>query len=352
MFKFLAGLFNGSGSRLRQEILQRTQELRDSEARLRALFDTAGDCIITLDDEMKILTINPASETLFGLPPEQMVGRFFAEFMAGSAGSAGTWDSQLGTGEGKIFGMGGDVIGLRADGTKFPASLSMSKLNLGQGRIYTVIVHDLTRFKKTEEALRQSETRLRMVLGQVPAILCTTDRKLRVTLFTSSAATGLTGMGGPSRRFLGDSLADPEDDALRFLPAAEFQRALQGEAVSTEVDWQDRVFQFHIQPLRDARNQIQGSIGIGLDVTQRKRTEAALHFYARELQQRNAELVRSNQELDEFAYVASHDLKEPLRGINNYSSFLLEDYGDKLDQGGQGKAPALAVPDQPHGPAD
>jgi two-component system, chemotaxis family, sensor kinase Cph1 len=128
---------------------------------------------------------------------------------------------------------------------------------------------------------------------------------------------------------------------LRFLPAAEFQRALQGEAVSTEVDWQDRVFQFHIQPLRDARNQIQGSIGIGLDVTQRKRTEAALQFYARELQQRNAELVRSNQELDEFAYVASHDLKEPLRGINNYSSFLLEDYGNKLDQEGKEKLQRL-----------
>ena len=53
---------------------------------------------------------------------------------------------------------------------------------------------------------------------------------------------------------------------------------------------------------------------------------------------RNADLLRSNQELDEFAYIASHDLKEPLRGIHNYATFLLEDYGDKLDDGGKRKA--------------
>jgi signal transduction histidine kinase len=47
-----------------------------------------------------------------------------------------------------------------------------------------------------------------------------------------------------------------------------------------------------------------------------------------------SELERSNQELDDFAYIASHDLKEPLRGLFNHASFLLEDYKDKLDEDG------------------
>jgi signal transduction histidine kinase len=47
-----------------------------------------------------------------------------------------------------------------------------------------------------------------------------------------------------------------------------------------------------------------------------------------------SELERSNQELDDFAYIASHDLKEPLRGLFNHASFLLEDYGDKFDEEG------------------
>nr|WP_246399016.1 ATP-binding protein [Hymenobacter luteus] len=55
----------------------------------------------------------------------------------------------------------------------------------------------------------------------------------------------------------------------------------------------------------------------------------------------NAELERSNNELDSFAYVASHDLKEPLRGIHNYSIFLLEDYADQLDADGVNKLQTL-----------
>ncbi len=60
-----------------------------------------------------------------------------------------------------------------------------------------------------------------------------------------------------------------------------------------------------------------------------------------ELQQRNEELNQSNKELDDFAYIASHDLKEPLRGIHNFSSFLLEDYAAKLDDEGRSKLETL-----------
>ncbi|MEH2174356.1 ATP-binding protein [Nostoc sp.] len=55
----------------------------------------------------------------------------------------------------------------------------------------------------------------------------------------------------------------------------------------------------------------------------------------------NFELQRSNEELDSFAYVASHDLKEPLRGIHNYANFLMEDYADVLDNDGIAKLQTL-----------
>ncbi len=62
---------------------------------------------------------------------------------------------------------------------------------------------------------------------------------------------------------------------------------------------------------------------------------------ADELAQINLELERSNSELDAFAYIASHDLKEPLRGIHNYSTFLLEDYQNILDHDGTEKLETL-----------
>ncbi|OON68646.1 hypothetical protein B0919_12320 [Hymenobacter sp. CRA2] len=66
-----------------------------------------------------------------------------------------------------------------------------------------------------------------------------------------------------------------------------------------------------------------------------------LQARAASLSRLNSELERSNDELDSFAYVASHDLKEPLRGIHNYSIFLLEDYADKLDADGTQKLQTL-----------
>ncbi|MBW4553291.1 MAG: GAF domain-containing protein [Aphanocapsa sp. GSE-SYN-MK-11-07L] len=62
---------------------------------------------------------------------------------------------------------------------------------------------------------------------------------------------------------------------------------------------------------------------------------------ADELAKINLELERSNTELDAFAYIASHDLKEPLRGIHNYANFLIEDYGSILNQDGMAKLQTL-----------
>jgi signal transduction histidine kinase len=78
-----------------------------------------------------------------------------------------------------------------------------------------------------------------------------------------------------------------------------------------------------------------------------ERTVALRHELAdrlraeKELEEKNAALERSNQDLDDFAYIASHDLKEPLRGIHNFSVFLLEDYADKLDDEGRSRLETL-----------
>ena len=74
---------------------------------------------------------------------------------------------------------------------------------------------------------------------------------------------------------------------------------------------------------------------LSAELTERQRAE-------RELEVRNDELEQTNRELDDFAYIASHDLKEPLRGIHNYSRFLIEDYADRFDEDGRAKLETLS----------
>ncbi len=71
-----------------------------------------------------------------------------------------------------------------------------------------------------------------------------------------------------------------------------------------------------------------------IDITERKSIDKMKEEFIRKLKV-------SNQELNDFAYIASHDLKEPLRGIHNYSEFLLEDYSNNLDNEGKKMLQAL-----------
>jgi light-regulated signal transduction histidine kinase (bacteriophytochrome) len=107
-----------------------------------------------------------------------------------------------------------------------------------------------------------------------------------------------------------------QDGSLRLSPRRSFER-WQETVRLTSLPWQ----QCEIDAALELRSAI---IGIVL----RK---------ADELAEINVELERSNSELDAFAYIASHDLKEPLRGIHNYSNFLIEDYADVLNEEGVSK---------------
>ncbi|MCY7390791.1 MAG: PAS domain-containing protein, partial [Leptolyngbyaceae cyanobacterium CAN_BIN12] len=99
-------------------------------------------------------------------------------------------------------------------------------------------------------------------------------------------------------------------------------------------------------PLFNEQGQTIGCVGAFLDISDRKRAAAALQRMNEELEikvqertvdlnQANEDLIRSNQELEQFAYVASHDLQEPLRAITGYTQLLVTNYQDGLDETGQ-----------------
>jgi PAS domain S-box-containing protein len=144
------------------ERIQTEDLLIHNEERLRAVVETAVDGIITIDERGTISTVNPAAERIFGYPAVEMIGQNVRMLMPEPYQSE--HDSYIGnylrTGQRKIIGIGREVQGRRKDGTTFPLDLGVSETRVGNRRIFTGIVRDITERKRADELLREAKDQL------------------------------------------------------------------------------------------------------------------------------------------------------------------------------------------------
>jgi len=141
--------------------------LQRSEALNRAIVDTAVDGIITIDEQETIASFNPAAEHLFGYTAEEVIGQNVRMLMP--VPYCDEHQSYLvhylQTGERKIIGIGREVVGQRRDGTTFPMDLAVGETHLGNRRIFTGIVRDITDRKRAAQEMQRAD-RLALV-GQL-----------------------------------------------------------------------------------------------------------------------------------------------------------------------------------------
>jgi two-component system, LuxR family, sensor kinase FixL len=143
---------------------QRIDALRESEARLRAIVETAVQAIVIIDERGRIESVNPATQRLFGWTAAELIGRNVHVLMPEPDHSQhdGYLERYLRTGERRVIGIGREVRALRKDGTTFPADLSIGEFFIRGQRHFTGILRDISdRHRLQREVLKATESERR-----------------------------------------------------------------------------------------------------------------------------------------------------------------------------------------------
>jgi PAS domain S-box-containing protein len=177
---------------------QAEEELRQAEERIRSVVDHVIDGIITIDEQGKVESFNPAAEKLFGYTRTEVMGQNVKMLMPEPyyGEHDGYIANYVRTGQAKIIGIGREVVGRRKDGSTFPMELAVSAFHIGQRRFFTGIVRDITERKRLEHELRQRVDELAEADRQKNEFLAMLAHELRNPLAPICNALHLVKMPG------------------------------------------------------------------------------------------------------------------------------------------------------------
>jgi PAS domain S-box-containing protein len=144
--------------------------LQESEARKAAILESALDCIVSMDEQGRIVEVNAAAEKIFGYKREEMVGKDMAELIIPSqfreAHRRGL-ARYLATGEGPVLGKCIEMSALRRDGLEFPVELTISAIRLNGHPFFTGTLRDITKRQLAEKNLQDALEQLAMARDEL-----------------------------------------------------------------------------------------------------------------------------------------------------------------------------------------
>jgi PAS domain S-box-containing protein len=321
--------------------------VRESEARYRATLYSIGDAVIATDAESRVIGMNPVAERLTGWLEGEAQGKPLREvFRIVNEETRAVVESPVTRvlREGQVVGLANHTLLVAKDGAERPIADSGAPICDQKGETTGVVLvfRDQTEERRAGDSLRRSEAILRAVIEGTTNLVCVKDQQGRV-IIANSAMTRF--IGKPESEIIGKSDLELVADARQAAKILENDRRIMATGDSQTVEetgegpagrWD---YLFTKSPYHDLDGQVIGVIGIGTDITERKRAEDEVRRLNTELERRvrdrTAQLEESNKELEAFSYSVSHDLRAPLRAIDGFTRILANDYAPHLDTEGQ-----------------
>lgn len=289
--------------------------LSDSEARLRALFESAMDGIVTIDATQRIVLFNKAAERMFRCESAQALGHPITRFMPQRfRGQHAAHVEAFGTTGITTRRMGsiGAISGLRADGEEFPIEASISQVEIAGQKLFTVILRDVTERVQAELRLREQQETLAAVIDAASDAVISCDEEGRIVLFNPAAErifgrTAASMLNQPLDSLMPERYRSGHGADLHGFVESKVTRRAMGAGRVKGVRADGEVLELEASISRAMVNGKLTLTAILRDVTQRARAEEALLRYQSELSDLAQQLMHQEKETTQRLAQALHD---------------------------------------------